>query len=113
MGLGISGGLVPCWDAVALLLWAANLRRLAWGFFLLLSFSVGLASVLVMAGALAVKFRGFLSGRFGSGPVVQALPVVSAASILIIGLYLCLLTLQTAGGGATLDGSVARSALQW
>ncbi|MBI3461520.1 MAG: hypothetical protein HY000_00450 [Planctomycetes bacterium] len=106
--LGISGGMVPCWDAVALLLFAAAEGQLARAFFLLLSFSAGLAATLVAVGVLAVQFRGFLTSRLGSGRIVQRLPVLSAAAILAVGLYLCVLTLHTPGATATLTSVIAR-----
>lgn len=92
--LGISGGIVPCWDAVILLLVATAQGQVGRAIFLLISFSAGLASALVLVGVLAVKFRGFLSSRMGSGRIVQTMPVVSAAAILAVGLYLCVSTLQ-------------------
>jgi ABC-type nickel/cobalt efflux system permease component RcnA len=108
LALGISGGIVPCWDAVALVLFAAAEGQLARALSLLLSFSAGLAAALVAVGVLAVQFRGFLSSRFGSGRIVQSLPVISATAILAVGLYLCVLTLQTPGAAATLTSAVAR-----
>ena len=58
--------------------------------------------MLVAIGILAVKVRGFMSGTIGSGPIVRALPVLSAAIILMSGIYLCILTLQHPGGTVTL-----------
>jgi nickel/cobalt exporter len=53
IGLGIAGGLVPCWDAVGLLVLSAAIGRLAAGVFLVVSFGVGMAGVLVAVGVLA------------------------------------------------------------
>ena len=50
IGLGLAGGLVPCWDAVGLLVMAAALGRLAAGVGLVLAFSAGMAAVLVVVG---------------------------------------------------------------
>ena len=108
MALGVSGGIVPCWDAVALVLFAAAEGQLARAFTLLVMFSAGLAATLVAVGVLAVQFRGFLSGRFGSGRIVQSLPVLSAAAILAVGLYLCTITLHTPDATATLGTAAAR-----
>jgi ABC-type nickel/cobalt efflux system permease component RcnA len=47
VGLGISGGLVPCPDAIAILLVAVAIHRIAFGLVLILAFSVGLALVLI------------------------------------------------------------------
>lgn len=57
IGLGLAGGMVPCWDAVGLLVMAAALGRLAAGIGLVLAFSVGMAAVLVAVGVLAWKLR--------------------------------------------------------
>lgn len=53
VGLGIAGGLVPCWDAVGLLVLCAAIGRLAAGVFLVVSFGVGMACVLVAVGIAA------------------------------------------------------------
>jgi len=105
--LGISGGIVPCWDAVVLLLIAMAQGQVDRAVYLLLSFSAGLASALVGVGVLAVKLRGFLAGKLGSGRIVQSLPVVSAAAILAVGIYLCASTLLSPAGPVTLDKAAA------
>ena len=55
--LGVAGGLVPCWDAVALVVFAAAVGRLGSGLALLGAFSLGLAAVLVAVGAFASRIR--------------------------------------------------------
>jgi nickel/cobalt transporter (NicO) family protein len=57
IGLGLAGGSVPCWEAVALLLLAAAVGKLAAGIVLVLAFSAGMAIVLVMIGTLAWKLK--------------------------------------------------------
>jgi ABC-type nickel/cobalt efflux system permease component RcnA len=57
LGLGLAGGLVPCWDAVGLLVLAAALGRLSAGVGLVLAFSIGMATVLVAVGCLAWKLK--------------------------------------------------------
>ncbi len=57
IGLGITGGLVPCWDAVGLLVLSAAIGRLAAGVFLVVSFGVGMAGVLVAVGILAASLK--------------------------------------------------------
>jgi len=63
MALGISGGLVPCPAAFALLLAAVSAGALAKGLSLVLVFSLGLAMALVAIGIGVVKAAGF-AGRF-------------------------------------------------
>ena len=90
LGLGLAGGLVPCWDAVGLLVLAAALGRLAAGVGLVLAFSVGMATVLVAVGCLAWKVKS-AALRSGGGPRWQRGLGLAAASMLsAIGLYLFL-----------------------
>jgi ABC-type nickel/cobalt efflux system permease component RcnA len=55
--LGIAGGLVPCWDAVALLILSAALGRLAAGVLLVLAFGAGMSVVLVGVGLAAARLK--------------------------------------------------------
>ena len=54
MPLGISGGIVPCVDALAILVVAVSVRKILFGIILLVIFSLGLASALVIGGVLVV-----------------------------------------------------------
>lgn len=99
--LGVSGGIVPCFDAIVMLLWAIASQRLALALPLLLAFSAGLAAVLVAIGIAVVQLRGFAQSRFGEGRFFQALPLLSAAVILGLGLWLLHTLLQPALGGTT------------
>jgi ABC-type nickel/cobalt efflux system permease component RcnA len=91
--LGMRGGLVPCWDAIILLCLAISAQRLWLGVPLLLAFSAGLAGVLVALGASVVWARNWAIARWGEGPrmtrVVRMLPLLSAAVITVLGLWLC------------------------
>jgi nickel/cobalt exporter len=86
--LGVSGGLVPCWDAIAMLGFAIASQQLALALPLLLAFSAGLAAVLVVLGLGVVYFKRFAAGRFGEGRLFRALPVLSAIAVTILGLWL-------------------------
>jgi nickel/cobalt exporter len=55
--LALAGGIVPCWDAVALVLLCEALGRLPLGLALLGAFSLGMAGVLVLVGLAAGRFR--------------------------------------------------------
>jgi ABC-type nickel/cobalt efflux system permease component RcnA len=87
--LGITGGLVPCVDALALLAATWVKRQLWLGLPLTLAFSLGLASVLVAIGVLVVKFKHFAGSRWGQGWFVKLLPMVSALLTLALGLWMC------------------------
>jgi nickel/cobalt exporter len=79
--LGVSGGLVPCPAAFALLLAAVSAGALAKGVSLVLVFSVGLASALVAIGIGVVKAAGF-AGRFMDTERVA--PYVAMASAVLV-----------------------------
>jgi nickel/cobalt exporter len=85
LGLGISGGLLPCPSALALLLTAMSLQRTGFGLFLLTAFSLGLAGVLTGVGLLFLKGRALLRDAPGVAGVSRYVPAVSAAVILLLG----------------------------
>jgi nickel/cobalt transporter (NicO) family protein len=87
--LGVSGGIVPCWDAILMLVFAVITGRLWLGLPLLVAFSSGLAGVLVLIGVLVVKAKGFAGSRFGESRLFRMLPVASAAAVTVLGLWLC------------------------
>lgn len=85
--LGIGGGIVPCWDAVLLLLFAISAGRLGAAIPLLLAFSIGLAAVLVVLGIIVVYAHRLGGNRFGESRWFQRLPIISAVLMLGIGLW--------------------------
>lgn len=91
--LGITGGLIPCWDAVAMLVFAMASGRLWLALPLLVVFSLGLASVLVALGISVVKSRNLIEKRVGSGAGFERwtgrIALVSSAIITAMGLWLC------------------------
>jgi ABC-type nickel/cobalt efflux system permease component RcnA len=88
--MGVTGGLVPCVDALALLAATWIMKKLWLGFWLTLAFSLGLATVLVLLGILVVKFRRFADSKWGNGRFVRALPLLSALATLALGIWMCL-----------------------
>ncbi len=98
VALGISGGIVPCPEALVVLLAAVKLHRIAYGMLLIFAFSIGLAAALIAIGLIVVVASRRLSGldRFAGGRVLtRYLPIGSAAIITIIGIAM---TLSAAGG---------------
>ncbi|MBA3717913.1 MAG: sulfite exporter TauE/SafE family protein [Actinobacteria bacterium] len=88
LGVGISGGLIPCPTALVVLLAAISLHRVGYGLVLILAFSLGLAAAMTAIGLLAVSAKK-LAGRLRlEGRVVRALPALSAAVILVLGLVM-------------------------
>ena len=88
IGLGLAGGVVPCWDAVALLLLAAALGRLAAGVGLVLAFSAGMAVVLVAVGVLAMKLKQATVGTDSQGRTRRVLALACGGILTAIGCFL-------------------------
>jgi nickel/cobalt exporter len=90
VALGASGGLVPCESALVLLLSAIALRRVGLGLVLLVSFSLGLAIVLMGIGVLVIYAKNLLpeSQRTSGNPFFRWMPVASAAVVLVLGLLM-------------------------
>ena len=92
LGLGISGGIVPCPAALVVLLFAIS-TSMAWAaLVLVLAFSVGLAGMLVGIGVLMVTSRQVLD-RFGVGGeklawALRLLPPLSAICVAVVGLVI-------------------------
>lgn len=89
LGLGVSGGLLPCPAALVLLLTSVALQRTAFGLLLVLAFSIGLAGVLTLVGLLVVKGRRVLDRWPSFHRLSRVLPIVSAALIFLLGVLLC------------------------
>jgi ABC-type nickel/cobalt efflux system permease component RcnA len=87
--LGVSGGLVPCWDAILMLGFAISAHQLWLGLPLLLAFSAGLAGVLIAIGVAVVYLKGFASSRWSENRLIRALPIISALLVTGMGLWLC------------------------
>jgi nickel/cobalt transporter (NicO) family protein len=85
LGIGVAAGLLPCPSALVVLLSAIALHRVGLGLALILAFSVGLAATITAVGLVAVLARRAFSRLRLDGPLVRALPTVSAALILVVG----------------------------
>jgi nickel/cobalt exporter len=98
LALGITGGIVPCPAALVVLLGALAFHRIAFGLFLIVAFSAGLAAVLIGFG-LAMVYAGRFMSRFGAGgPLTERwLPLASSAVITVVGVALTLQSLASAG----------------
>ncbi|HEY7030939.1 MAG TPA: hypothetical protein VH482_06420 [Thermomicrobiales bacterium] len=101
IALGVSGGLAPCPDALAILLLAIGINQAGFGMVAILSFSLGLAGVLVafglaiaLAGPFWTRARQAAAARGGLGPrlnatfgrLVAVSPLISAVVVLLLGL---------------------------
>lgn len=98
LALGVTGGMVPCPAALVVLLSAVALHRIAFGLFLIVAFSVGLAAVLITIGLLMVYAGRFMSRAQGDGLLVTRwLPLGSAAVITLLGVGIAIQSLVAGG----------------
>jgi nickel/cobalt exporter len=95
--LGISGGLAPCPDALAILLIAIGMGQGVLGMFAIVAFSAGLAGVLVIFGLAIVlaaplwrRLRESSANRgaiaLNAGRLARFAPVISGVVILVFGI---------------------------
>lgn len=103
IGLGVSGGLVPCPSALVVLIAAISQHRVGLGMVLIGAFSLGLAATLTAVG-LAVIWGGRalkrlrLERRVFGGRLAGALPAVSASVIVLAGTLITLRAIPQLGG---------------
>jgi nickel/cobalt exporter len=96
--LGITGGMVPCPAALVVLLSAVALHRVGFGLFLIVAFSLGLATVLIGMGLVAVSAGRLLSKIPVEGKMIRLwMPAASAAMITILGFVIAVRGLMAAG----------------
>ena len=90
IALGASGGLVPCPSALVLLLSSIALGRVGLGLILLISFSAGLAVVLMSIGVLVLYAKHLLPDgeKAARHPAFRLIPVFSAGVVMCIGLVM-------------------------
>ncbi len=103
IGLGVSGGLVPCPSALVVLIAAISQHRVGLGMILIGAFSLGLAATLTAVGLTVIwggralqRLR--LERRLFGGRLAGALPAVSASVIVIAGTLITLRAIPQLGG---------------
>lgn len=85
---GLTGGLIPCPASITVLLLCLQLKKIALGATLVLSFSIGLALTMVASGVLAALSVKHVSKRWsGFGEFARKAPYLSGALILLVGFY--------------------------
>lgn len=90
LGLGISGGLLPCPSALVLMLAAISLGRAGYGLILTVFFSLGLATTLMCVGLLFLSVgRIFDNPSLSENRIVKTLPIFSAFVIACVGAVIC------------------------
>ena len=90
LSLGITGGMVPCPEALAVLLTALALNKLVLGLFILLAFSAGLAFVLMLIGIVMVTAARQLERRYPSKGLISRLSDVSYTLMVIMGMVIAI-----------------------
>ena len=96
--LGITGGIIPCPAALVVLLSAVSLHRIGLGLFLIVCFSLGLATVLIAIGIAMVRARSLLSRWRSDSPWIQRwIPMASATAMLVAGLAIAATALPATG----------------
>ena len=86
VGVGISGGILPCPTALVVLLAAISLHRVGYGLVLIVAFSLGLAASVTGIGLVAVSAKRFFARTSFDGRLIRALPAISAFVVLGLGL---------------------------
>jgi len=86
LGIGVSGGIVPCPTALVVLLAAISLHRVGYGLVLIVAFSAGLAAAMTAIGLVAVTAKRTFERVDFNGGVIRLLPAFSAVVVLGLGL---------------------------
>ncbi len=95
---GLTGGLLPCPSAIAVLLICIQFKAFVLGFTMVAGFSIGLAITLISVGVLAAwGARKAQEGWSGFSTLSEKLPYISAAFVGLIGLFITLKGLMQLG----------------
>ena len=107
LALGVSGGLIPCPSALLLLLSSIALGQVGYGLILVISFSLGLASVLTGLGLLLIYSKHLFKrlpiekwtdqNSFKLKWIMNVIPIVTATAITFIGLIISIQALWQIG----------------
>ena len=92
--LGVSGGLVPCPAAIAILLAAVASGRLGEGLTYVLLFSLGLAAVLIAIGIIVVSASKLASRFLDAKRFARKISIASAGLITLIGVVTLITSLR-------------------
>lgn len=96
--LGVSGGIVPCPAALLLIPAAIGLGAVLKGVALVVSFSLGLALVLIAIGIVTLRAAGFASRWVDRGDWTRRISMASAYFITILGVALTVKALVAPAG---------------
>ncbi len=97
LSLGIAGGLVPCPDAMIVLLIAVAVHRLALGLAVIAAFSLGLGVVLVTIAVLIVMAKPVIDRFTGTGKWAYRLTIASSVVVILLGMAIAIQSLISGG----------------
>ncbi|MEQ8223930.1 MAG: hypothetical protein ABRQ37_16560 [Candidatus Eremiobacterota bacterium] len=97
IALGVSGGIVPCPDALVVLLSAVALNRILLGLLVIVAFSFGLAAVLIAIGIVMVTAGKMLEKYYPKKNFLNRVASFSYLFIFILGLVIAIQSLTSAG----------------
>jgi len=86
VGMGISGGIIPCPTALVVLLAAISLHRVGYGLVLIVAFSLGLALAMTAIGLVAISAKKAFARVDLEGRAIRLLPALSALVIVGFGI---------------------------
>ena len=90
--------MVPCPEALMVLLGAISLNRLLLGMAVLVSFSAGLASLLILIGILVVTASNRVSKKYyPSDATIRKVSIAAYSFICVMGLVIAVRSLTSAG----------------
>ena len=102
ISLGVSGGMVPCPEALVVLLAAISLNKLWLGMLVLVFFSAGLASLLIIIGILVVTATKMSKSFYPSEETIRKISIASYVFICGLGMVIAIRSL-TDGGILTIN----------
>lgn len=93
VALGLMHGIIPTFDALAIILVALSLQKVALGAGLIFAYSLGIGSVLVTVGVLVVRAQAALLDHPRFERLSRHAPAIAAVAVVMIGLWLVLRTI--------------------
>lgn len=92
VALGLMHGIIPTFDALAIILVALNIQRAVLGAGLILAYSLGIGSVLVVIGMLVVRAQTALLDHPRFERASRYAPAIAAGMVVVLGLWLVVRT---------------------
>ena len=109
LALGVSGGLVPCPDAIAILLVAVAVNRIPFGMLLIVAFSIGLALVLIAIGIAMVRGMQLVARSEALTRLSIYAPLISALVVTGLGVALTVSAINSFKFTSTVLGAPPQS----